>query len=55
MSGLAFEVTGRNAAAGFYQIEQVDAWLSVEAPSDFLRRVVPDRIFRASIRLRNVP
>lgn len=55
VSGLAFEVTGQNSAAGFYQIEQVDAWLSVEAPSDLLRRLIPDRVFRTSIRLRNVP
>jgi type II secretory pathway pseudopilin PulG len=55
VSGLAFEVTGRNAAAGFFQVEQVDIWLSVEASSDVLRRVIPDRVFRASTRLRNVP
>ena len=34
VSGLAFDVTGRTAAAGFFQIEQVGVWLSVEAPSD---------------------
>jgi Tfp pilus assembly protein PilW len=55
VSGLAFEVTGHDVAAGFYQIEQVDVWLSVEAPSDQLRRVIPDRVFRTSVRLRNVP
>ena len=55
VSGLAFDVTGRTAAAGFFQIEQVGVWLSVEAPSDLLRRVVPDRVFRTSVRLRNVP
>ena len=54
VSGLAFDVTGRTAAAGFFQIEQVGVWLSVEAPSDVLRRVVPDRVFRTSVRLRNV-
>ena len=54
MSGLAFEVTGRNVAAGFYRIDTVDVWLKVEAPGDLLRRVIPDRVFRTSIRLRNV-
>jgi prepilin-type N-terminal cleavage/methylation domain-containing protein len=53
--GLGFEVTGRTVAAGFYQIEQVDVWLSVEAQSDTLRRVIPDRVFRTSVRLRNTP
>lgn len=54
VSGLAFEATGQTAAAGFFRIEQVGVWLTVEAPSDFLRRVVPDRVFRTSVRLRNV-
>jgi prepilin-type N-terminal cleavage/methylation domain-containing protein len=55
VSGLAFDRTGKTAAAGFFRIEQVGVWLRVEAPSDFLRRVVPDRVFRTSVRLRNVP
>lgn len=55
VSGLAFEVTGQDVAAGFYQIDQVDVRLSVEAPSDLLRRIIPDRVFRTSVRLRNVP
>ena len=55
VSGLAFEATGRTAAAGFYQIETVDVWLSVEAPTDLLRRVILDRAFRTSVRLRGVP
>jgi|SoiMethySBSTD1v2_1073268.scaffolds.fasta_scaffold01658_13 prepilin-type N-terminal cleavage/methylation domain-containing protein len=54
-NGLAFDVIGRDVAAGFFQIQQVDIWLSVEAPTDSLRRVIPDRVFRTSIRLRNVP
>jgi hypothetical protein len=53
-SGLAFEVTGRNVAAGFYQIETVDVRLKVGPTGDLLRRVIPDRVFRTSIRLRNV-
>ena len=55
VSGLAFAATGENAAAGFFQIEKVDVWLSVEAPTEALRRVIPDRVFRTSVRLRNVP
>ena len=55
VNGLWFDVIGRDAAAGFFQIQQVDIWLSVEAPTDSLRRVIPDRVFRTSIRLRNVP
>lgn len=54
ISGLTFEVTGRNIAAGFYRIETVDVRLNVGAPDDLLRRVIPDRVFRTSIRLRNV-
>ena len=55
VSGLAFDRTGQTAAAGFFRIEQVGVWLSVEAPSELLRGIVPDRVFRTSIRLRNVP
>jgi len=54
VNGLAFGVSGRDAAAGFFQIQQVDVWLSVEAPTERLRRAIPDRVFRTSIRLRNV-
>jgi prepilin-type N-terminal cleavage/methylation domain-containing protein len=54
VNGLSFDVIGRDAAAGFFQIQQVDVWLSVEAPTDLLRRAIPDRVFRTSIRLRNV-
>ena len=43
VNGLSFEVIGGT----------VDVWLSVEASSEALRRVVPDRVFRASITLRN--
>ena len=54
VNGLAFGVSGWDAAAGFFQIQQVDVWLSVEAPTERLRRAIPDRVFRTSIRLRNV-
>jgi len=54
VSGLAFQATGRSAAAGFFQVEQVDVWLSVEAAGDVQRGVIPDRVFRTAVRLRNV-
>jgi hypothetical protein len=53
VNGLSFDVIGRDAA-GFFQIQQVDLWLSVEAPTDLHRRAIRDRVFRTSIRLRNV-
>jgi type II secretory pathway pseudopilin PulG len=54
VSGLAFNVVGRDAEVGFFRIHQVDIWLSVEAPTDLLRRAIPDRVVRMSVRLRNV-
>lgn len=54
VNGLSFDVSGRDVAAGFFQIEQVDVWVNVEARTEALRLVVPDRVFRTSIRLRNV-
>jgi len=54
VSGLSFDVIGRDMAAGFFQIQQVDLRLGVEAPTDLLRRAIPNRVFRTSIRLRNV-
>ena len=53
VNGLSFEVIGRDVPAGFFQIEQVDVGVSVEASTDLLRRVICDRVFRTSIRLRN--
>jgi type II secretory pathway pseudopilin PulG len=53
VSGLSFLVSGRDVAAGFFQIDQVEVWVSVEARTEALRLVVPDRVFRTSIRLRN--
>ena len=55
MNGLSFEVIGRHVPAGFFQIQQVNVWLSVESSTDALRGAMPDRVFRSSIRLRNVP
>lgn len=53
VNGLSFDVSGRDVTAGFFQIDQVEVWVSIEARTEALRRVVPDRLFRTSIRLRN--
>jgi Tfp pilus assembly protein PilW len=55
VSGLAFRGVGQGVAGGFLQYREVDVTVSVEAPTDLLRRVIPDRVFRTSIRLRNTP
>jgi type II secretory pathway pseudopilin PulG len=55
VSGIAFRGTGEGVAAGFYQFREIDVTVSVEAQTDLLRRVIADRVFRTSIRLRNVP
>ncbi len=53
VSGLSFQVIGRDVPAGFFQLEQVDVSIDVEPPSELLRRLMTDRAFRTSIRLRN--
>ncbi|HUQ88225.1 MAG TPA: prepilin-type N-terminal cleavage/methylation domain-containing protein [Vicinamibacterales bacterium] len=53
VTGLSFDVIGRDAAAGFFQLEQVDVVIGVEPPTELLRRLMTGRIFRTSIRLRN--
>jgi prepilin-type N-terminal cleavage/methylation domain-containing protein len=53
VSGLQFQVIGRDAPAGFFQLEQVDVSIDVEPPSEQLRRLMTDRAFRMSIKLRN--
>lgn len=53
VSGLSFDASGSDAPAGFFRLEQVDIRLSVEAPTESLRRLITDRAFRTSIRLRN--
>jgi hypothetical protein len=55
VNGLSFHGVGQDVAAGFLQYREVDVTVSVEAQTDLLRRVLPDRVFRTSIRLRNVP
>jgi prepilin-type N-terminal cleavage/methylation domain-containing protein len=53
VTGLSFGVIGRDALAGFFQLEQVDIAIGLEPPTDALRRLMTDRVFRTSIRLRN--
>jgi prepilin-type N-terminal cleavage/methylation domain-containing protein len=53
VSGLSFDVIGRDAPAGFFKLEQVDVSINVEPPGELLRRQMTDRVFRTSIRLRN--
>src|SRR5688572_4588667 len=53
VSGLSFDVTGRDMPGGFFRLEQVDLSISVEPPTVMLRRLMTDRVFRTSIRLRN--
>ncbi len=54
VNGLSFRGMGQPIAAGFLQYRDVEVTVSVEAPTILLRRVIPDRVFRTSIRLRNV-
>lgn len=53
VNALSFDVTGRDAPAGFFRLEQVDLSISVEPPTSVLRRLMTDRVFRTSIKLRN--
>jgi type II secretory pathway pseudopilin PulG len=53
VSGLSFHATGRAAPAGFFQIEQVEVSIRVEPAGESLRHLMTDRVFRASIWLRN--
>jgi hypothetical protein len=55
VNGLAFRGLGQGVAAGFFQYRELDMTVSVEATTNLLRAVFPDRVFRTSIRLRNVP
>jgi prepilin-type N-terminal cleavage/methylation domain-containing protein len=53
VGALSFDVTGRDAPAGFFRLEQVDVSIAVGPPAGLLPRPVLDRVFRTSIRLRN--
>jgi prepilin-type N-terminal cleavage/methylation domain-containing protein len=53
VSDLSFTVIGSDSPAGFMQATQVDVSLSIQAPTEALRRFISDRAFKTSIRLRN--
>ena len=53
LSDLTFSVSGVEVPAGFTMLRQVDVALTVRAPTELLQRVLADRVFRTSIRLRN--
>jgi type II secretory pathway pseudopilin PulG len=55
VNGLAFRGVGQDVAAGFFQYREVDVTVIVGAQTTLLRRVIADRVFRTSIRLRNAP
>ena len=54
VNGLSFHAVGQQVAAGFLQYREVDVTVSVEAPTVLLRGAIADRVYRTSIRLRNV-
>jgi hypothetical protein len=53
--GLAFRGAGQDAPGGFFQYREIEVTVSVEAQTRSLRRVIPDRVFHTSIKLRNAP
>jgi type II secretory pathway pseudopilin PulG len=53
LAELTFSVAGVDVPAGFTQLHQVDIAVRVQPPTELLRRVLPERVFRTSIRLRN--
>jgi hypothetical protein len=53
VSDLCFEVQGENVPAGFFRVDQVGVSLRVQATTDATRRIVNDRVFKTSVRLRN--
>jgi Tfp pilus assembly protein PilW len=55
VTALSFRGVGQDVAAGFYQYREIDVTVTLEAQTDLLRRVIADRVFRTSIRLRNAP
>jgi prepilin-type N-terminal cleavage/methylation domain-containing protein len=55
VTDLAFSVVGHDVPAGFMQAKQVDISLNIQAPTEASRRLIPDRPFKTSIRLRNAP
>lgn len=53
VNGLTFEVQGANVPAGFLRLNQVDVSVRIQASTDAMRRLIPDRVFKTSIRIRN--
>ena len=53
LSDLTFSVSGVDVPAGFTMLQQIDISLTVRPPTALLQRVLADRVFRTSIRLRN--
>jgi hypothetical protein len=46
-------VSGVEVPAGFTMLERIDIALTVQAAHRLVQRVLADRVFRTSIRLRN--
>ena len=53
VTDLSFDVQGEDVPAGFFRSRQVAVSIRVQAQTESLRRLVPDRVFTTAIRLRN--
>lgn len=53
VSELSFVVQGEEVPAGFFRLRQVDVSIRVRAQTEATQRLIGDRVFRTSIRLRN--
>lgn len=53
IADLAFEVQGEEVPAGFFRPSLVDVTVRVQAQTESTRRLVSDRVFKTSVRLRN--
>jgi hypothetical protein len=47
-------VHGGDVPAGFFLCRQIDVSIRVRAPTESMRRLISDRVFKTAIRLRNV-
>lgn len=54
VENLSFEVRGEDVPAGFFRLRQVDVSVRVQAHTESTRRLIAPRVFKTSIRLRNV-
>ncbi|HEX8028738.1 MAG TPA: type II secretion system protein [Vicinamibacterales bacterium] len=50
---LSFEVRGEDVPAGFFRADQINVSVRVQAATEAIRRLVNDRVFKTSVRLRN--